>query len=926
MDIDLFNKCKDLLYKGDFINLRDILFNEKNKEIHNDPTLNIVRGIFYLNVKEYLKASNILWDTYLIEPYNTLIQSNINLLPYHYKNKFMKIYIDYDNEIALKFINNFLLNKNIILFVDRDNYNKLNNENINIYNDENIDLCLRIKNKTTFEIHNKSLKTLILILNESDIENIDNIYNNKLYLMTFKNQKNEKLNEYRNILTDDILNFIDDGIDYTKHKILNEYEKNKMKNDIGIDNETVFMTNDNNLDIIIENFDKVYLFTKKIKLIIVSDNNEYNNLDYVININKKTNELYNIIDCYITFENDELLVESYGKNIINKKDNLLENIIDIIEENKINYENIGYYYNNYNFKDTVDDIIDGYLYGPLYLNILRKCINTNINSILQHNDRDLEIIKKLLIKMLDYKNIYIRFDIDILKLMINLNYYVEMFNIKKYKSNNIIKNIIYNNYQFILDYKINNIYKSLLIDYVMKSIETISRKENIYNNILNLLDNYNFENYYCMLPNTYFLSTYITQETSKKCKSLINRNIQKGFRLNNISVKSNPIKIDNKYTIAIVGVTGDFNGNAVYKFIRQQIISLSKYFNIHLLVEDALNDDIEINDELKPYINKIYSIKIENDVNNFNNFYNGNFDISTKINNFNLLKENNYLMCYFLVMGCSISSIYLSNLKIAPYQMSGYGHPISSFGSKNNYFIMSSDIEDVEYINKNYTEQPLFVNKLTTNPITPSFDLINIDKKDNHICLSCTFKKLTPQFMKMLNDVSIIWNKNNNNKLVYHFFTGPCGYLIDSTTLLDGCVKNENYEYVMEYSTKSFDNYMSVKGMCYLAFDSYPYAGFTTILENLRLKLPTIVYEGNEVVNRFPSYFYKNMNLEELIVKSYDEYIDLAIKLLTDKDFYNKIKNKIDNINVDDYLKDIYDEESLINSFLHLVDDFEKNH
>lgn len=924
MDNDLFTECGILLSNGKLNELRKILFEDLRNS--NDLRVELIRGLYYLNIKNNHKASEILWELLITNPLNPLIMSNINLLPEHYANRTFKIFIDYDvDEVALKFINNMVLNKNINIYVSRENYKKLENVKVNIIDGNTTDLCIRIKQQTDFKNDNISDKTLIVVLNCNNIQNLNNIYSTEINLMTFDREIKRSLQNLSEDIGDDIITLFDDGIDYTRHKVLTNYEISKVKQRLNFKNEVIFLVKDTiYLDMIINEFNKLYIINKNIKVFILTNRNKYNKTPYVINIDNITHDIYNIVDCYVTLDNDYLTFKSYGAHIVNNKDKLLEHMVDMLFRHEKNYENIGYYYANHNFKNVANNLIDGYLNAPLYLKLLINSIDSNIDRILRHTMTEIDIIQNYLIKLIGYENVYVRLDTNLINKLVNLNYYMVTLEIQKHETNDMMKNFIFNNYGKLLDYRINNLYKSLIMDSMVKCVEAISRKQNVYDNIYELLNRYDFSNYYCMLPNTYFLSTYISKEISRKCKSNINKNIQNALIKNNFSFESKPEKIDDKYRIAIVGIKGDFKGNAVYKFIRQHILSLSKYFIIDLLVEDMGNEEFEINEELQPYINSIYSVKVDCALNQFRDFYNGKLDITKRINNFDKIKENNYFICYFLAMGCSISSIYLSNIQIAPYQLSGYGHPISTFNSKNNYYIMSPDIENIDRIKMNYTENPLFVNKLTTNPITPSFELPEkVEKKNNHICLSCTFKKLTPDFIYMLNCISIKWNKENNNKLVYHFFTGPCGFIIDSTTLLDSTVKSNNYDSIMEYSTKTFDNYMATKNICYLAFDSYPYAGFTTILENLRLGLPTIVYEGNEVVNRFPSYFYKNMDLEELIVKSEKEYIDLAIRLLTDKEYYNSVKEKVDNIDVDKYLENIYDEESLINSFIGLIDNYE---
>ena len=116
---------------------------------------------------------------------------------------------------------------------------------------------------------------------------------------------------------------------------------------------------------------------------------------------------------------------------------------------------------------------------------------------------------------------------------------------------------------------------------------------------------------------------------------------------------------------------------------------------------------------------------------------------------------------------------------------------------------------------------------------------------------------------------------------------------------------------------------MREKYTCKLSLDSYPYGGCTTILENINLHIPTIVYAGNEAVNNFPRYIYTFFNLDELIVYSYDEYITLAYKLLTDQAFYNGIYKKIKSVDLT-LLCSVNIKDSILSSFNKLIEEYEQ--
>lgn len=73
--------------------------------------------------------------------------------------------------------------------------------------------------------------------------------------------------------------------------------------------------------------------------------------------------------------------------------------------------------------------------------------------------------------------------------------------------------------------------------------------------------------------------------------------------------------------------------------------------------------------------------------------------------NIDSIKENDFMVVYYPDIGMSPESIFLSNLRIAPIQICGTGHPVSTFGSEVDYFISGADVEILESAEKCYSER-----------------------------------------------------------------------------------------------------------------------------------------------------------------------------------------------------------------------------
>ena len=855
---------------------------------------------------------------------------------------------------------------------------------------ESVDLTIRLcipmfqNEKSIFNIKKcpKSKITLIFIVTEYiDIRYLDYIENDVLFMTPSNHSKQCFLDGYpeKSNLLDNIIDIIPHGIDYSNHYIFDNLEINHLKlNKFSFtEKDYVFLhVSGNNIAKnvlnIIESFLKIEKENKKLILKINSFKNKYEASEVTQEYKEKykiysdiiflegnysiqeMNELYNICDCYISaslcegFNMPVLEAGSYGKLVIFPENSPPEEFSyakGVIKIKSKTYVNKGLFIENediissmtkamitpidnnlkneiivhhlqYNWDKIVNNIVDKYCHSYYKLEMIMKMLNTEKETELDNYYNQLE--NKNIDEILYY---FFR--------SYNLNLTDLYFYIYSKNKRNILKSFLKK--YFITDTNmITNLHKSTNLNYLFQIIPFMTRNKEEYEFICDIISNYNFEKYNCVLPEVYFLSTYMDKEISKKIKTQINKNIQSIWERNNIKINNLVSQTNGKYNLAIITRFSDLYNNVVYKFIKYQIEKLYQLFNIDVyIIESNIGENMkhQINEALNIQIQDIYHLELPGDMSLFykleTNYFANNNEIYNYIPNFEKIINNNYLACYFPVLGCEISTIYLSNLQIAPIQFSGYGHPISSFGSKNNYFIVSKEIEKLDCIEDNYSEKPIFIEGVTTIPIITDFTIdYNNPNKNNYILISSNFKKITPQFLETIRKIGRIYYSKYNQKLLLNIFPGHSRNFKNREVCCDRCIESNYYDHRF-LGIPNYNEYMQTKYSCRVAFDSYPYGGFTTILENLKIHVPAIVYEGNEAVNNFPSYFYKKLDLTELIVYSYEEYIELAIKLLTDDDYYTGILKKIKNINFDSFFNNLTNEIQIEKSFTDLIQQYE---
>ncbi len=80
-----------------------------------------------------------------------------------------------------------------------------------------------------------------------------------------------------------------------------------------------------------------------------------------------------------------------------------------------------------------------------------------------------------------------------------------------------------------------------------------------------------------------------------------------------------------------------------------------------------------------------------------------------------------------------------------------------------------------------------------------------------------------------------------------------------------------------------------------LFLDTYPCNAHTTASDSLRACLPIITLRGNSFASRVTSSLLSSVGLDKLITDTKQEYEALAIKIATENDYFDKIKNELKN-------------------------------
>ncbi|MGK7876101.1 MAG: hypothetical protein AB4426_23225 [Xenococcaceae cyanobacterium] len=366
------------------------------------------------------------------------------------------------------------------------------------------------------------------------------------------------------------------------------------------------------------------------------------------------------------------------------------------------------------------------------------------------------------------------------------------------------------------------------------------------------------------LQDVYFGATYIDGDRDREIKQRINRAIQKS-PLAAAQIKNTP----NKKKIAVITSLW-FSRHSVYRTLFKFVESLKDDYEITLVHLREIKNNLEI-DSFKS-IRYIY-------------WTDGFLNLDS-------IRENDFMVVYYPDIGMTPESILLSNLRIAPIQICGTGHPVSTFGSEIDYFISGSDVEIQEGAESNYSERLVLIPGFGAIHKTINYKLKQREKTCSEFIINCSWssQKLNYPLLGYLNEIV----KASKKEIIFRFFSG--GSLLRKNDFLPfaqdlaAILGKERFQLILD---KPYDEYMAIMEEGEISIEAYHFGGSNIVADSLYLRKPTVTFEGNKWYNRIGSQMLRAVGLSELIATSVEDYIHLTLKLIHDDQYRLSIYQKL---------------------------------
>lgn len=380
------------------------------------------------------------------------------------------------------------------------------------------------------------------------------------------------------------------------------------------------------------------------------------------------------------------------------------------------------------------------------------------------------------------------------------------------------------------------------------------------------------------LSGLYFGCTYHNQNAVRRVKSIINKGIKsKGTAP---PFENNP----NPKSIAIVTERWHRN-HAVYKSQGPLLEQLREHYKLTLIWTNP--PDLVPSTMVTDYFDEVHHAYFTRE---------GQLRIPDEV------LKNDYQLVYFPDIGMSDESIWMSNFRMAPIQVVGYGHPdTTGDGNEIDYFICGQVEKDADAA---YSETRVLIPGLAQEPAWPSVERQHNYVDDGVVRINCVWgpDKYNHTLLTMLAEINKrALQVNPETTHEFHLFGSPGlnryaalpPFIREVTRLLPNAYVHSQWEYV---------DYMREAEKHDFALNSFPFGCYNVLVESLWMGIPFLTLVGDRFYNRAGMYLNDRVDMSYNNFEDPQALIAKSVELITNPDELKRQRAHLADINLKERL------------------------
>jgi predicted O-linked N-acetylglucosamine transferase (SPINDLY family) len=258
-----------------------------------------------------------------------------------------------------------------------------------------------------------------------------------------------------------------------------------------------------------------------------------------------------------------------------------------------------------------------------------------------------------------------------------------------------------------------------------------------------------------------------------------------------------------------------------------------------------------------------------------------------------LVREAACDLIYYWEVGSNSMNYFLPFARLAPVQCTGWASTLTSGVPAVDYFLSSALVEkagsDEQYSEKLWRSNTLFMCAPRLPSVSPAYPAYFGLPDDRHfyVCAQNPLK-LHPDFdprmagiveADPLGLVVLVADQSGNvARLLAERFARRIPRVAERIVFLP---------------RQSFADYCRLLQLADVVLDTRHFGAGVTCYDILSFNLPLVTWPGNLLPGRFTLACYRKMGVEDLIVRSGDEYVKKAVTVATDREYREYVTERI---------------------------------
>jgi len=279
------------------------------------------------------------------------------------------------------------------------------------------------------------------------------------------------------------------------------------------------------------------------------------------------------------------------------------------------------------------------------------------------------------------------------------------------------------------------------------------------------------------------------------------------------------------------------------------------------------------------------------------------------------LREQNCEILLYPAVGLHPMTLQLASLRLAPIQINNWGHPDTSGLPTLDYYASAECFEPADAQN-HYSEKLVLlpnlgnrIQPMNLKSSDPVFAELNIDPERPILICPGTPFKYQPVHDHLFVDIA---RAVPNAQLIFFRLPGAAlaNFLEARITREFEAAGLRVADHVRFVRWLNFQEFHSLLRRADAMLDTVGFSGYNTAVQALECGLPLVTREGRFLRGRLASGVLRRMGLTELIVHNKPDYVDLAVRLVTDRDYQAHIR-----LEIEQRRSVLFDDQSAMGSF-----------